>query len=381
VRRWPAALAAFSALSLLVAAVVLGQTGPRGTEISSAPSAANLGPRGLAAAWELLRSTGAAPIRRGPGDAAVPGAAVVIVAAPSAALGAEDVSSLLAEAGGGAIVIVALGSSPQPALLDGLGLGFTPGAAPRQAHGLAPHRLVGDLSLPARSAAISIGRPGALAVSGAAGWASAVSVPAGRGEVLVLSGPEPLENANLLQGDAASLVARLGALGPVVFDERFAAGPRPAGPPSRRALALLAAQILAAGAALALARGRRLGAIRPPPDLERGRTARDYLSSLAGLYRRAGAEGEMAAQAWYRLRRRLERRWNVPSRLSDAQAARRIAGRNPEAALALARGGAALAGGGAGVLLRVTRAAADAERALERRVVRTTSPGGTASRA
>jgi len=152
-----------------------------------------------------------------------------------------------------------------------------------------------------------------------------------------------------------------------VFDERFLAppaAPAPAAPPSRRALALLAGQLLAAGAALAWARGRRLGAIRPAPAPPGERTARAYLASLAALYRRAGAEAELAAQAWRALRRRVDRRFGVPARLTDAEAARRVSSRSPAAALALARGGAALAAGGAGVLLRVTRAAADAEAAL-----------------
>jgi hypothetical protein len=362
--RWTAASGLFAGLALLAAAVILGKAGHRAGEVSTLPTVANLGPRGLAAAHELLRSMGATAIRRGPGQPAVAGAAVVVLAAPAAALVREDVASLTAEATGGATVLIALGSTPQPALAEALGFELTPGAAPRLARGLAPHRLVGDLSLPGRSAALSPTRPGGLGVSGDRGWTSALSIPVGRGEVLVLSGPEPLENANLVQGDAATLLVRLGALGPVVFDERFLVAPRPAAPPSWRALLLLAAQLLLAGTALVLARGRRLGAIRPPLAAGAGRSARDYLASLAALYQRAGAEQELAAQAWRGLRRRLERRWGIPARLADAQAARRVAGRSPEAAVALARGSAALAGGGDGILLRVTRAAAEAEAAL-----------------
>ncbi len=365
-RRWAAGLGVVAALALLVAAVVLRQS-EGGAELSSLAAADNPGPRGLAAARELLRATGALVARRGPREPAMPGAAAVLVAAPGAALTRDDASSLLAEAARGATVVIALGRAPQPALIEALGVEATPGTAPRLAHGLAPHRLVGDLSLPGRSAALALTRPGGLPVSGSAGWTSALSIPSGRGEILVLSGPEPLENAHLAEGHAASLVVRLGTLGPVVFDERFLAAPRAAAPPSRRALLLLAAQLLLAGVALVLARGRRLGAVRPPLPAVAGRTAPAYLASLAALYRRAGAEQELAAQAWRGLRRRLDRRWGIPARLADAQAARRVAGRSPEAALALARGSAALAGGGAGVLLQVTRAAADAERGLDGR--------------
>jgi hypothetical protein len=364
VRRWLAGLVAVAALALLAAGVVLGQVNQSGDQVSAIPSSANLGPRGLAALRTLLQETGAVVETRRPGEPAVAGAAVVLLAAPPAQLAREDVESLLAGADAGATLVVALGRNPQPALLAALGMTLSPGDARRTARGVAPHRLVGDLSLPGRSAGLALSRPGGLAVSGEPGWASAVSIPVGRGEVLVFSGPEPFENANLLQGDAVSLAVRLGALGRVVLDERFLVAADPAALPSRRALLLLAGQLLAAGLALLWARGRRLGAIRPPPPPGAGRTARDYLASLAALYRRAGAEEELAAQAWRGLRRRLDRRWGIPARLPDAQVARRVAGRSRAAELALARGGAALADGGSGVLLEVTRAAADVEAAL-----------------
>lgn len=358
---------AIAALALLAAAVMLGQAGQRGAEVSALPSAANVGPRGAAAAAELLRSAGAMVTIRRSGEPAVADAGVVLVVAPSSAVPEDEVAALRAAAAGGTTVLIALGSAPQPALLGALGLSLSPGEAPRVARGLAPHRIVGDLELPGRSAALSPTRHGDLPVSGDERWASAVSVAAGAGELLVLSGPEPLENAHLLEGDAVSLVVRLAALGPVVFDERFLEPSQAAAPPSRRALALLTGQLLLVGLGLIVARGRRLGAIRPPAPPGSERTARDYLVSLAELYRRAGAEEELARRAWQRLRRRLERRWAVPARLSDAEAARRLARRSAAAAVALAQGSSALSGGGRGVLLRVTRAAADAERGLVRR--------------
>jgi hypothetical protein len=364
------ALLGAAALGLLAAGTVLLQA-RRGPAPTALRAAANPGPRGLAAGHELLRAGGVAVRTRAPGEAAAPAPAVLIVAAPAAPLGPADAAELVAAAERGATVVVALGEVPQRALLDALGVAFTPGEAPRSARGLAPHPLVGDLELPARSAGLEGTRPGPLAVSGDDTGATAVSVPAGRGEVLVLSGAEALENARLLDPGALTLWTRLGrrardAAGPVVFDERFlapAAAPAPA-VPARRALALLAGQLLAAGAALVWARGRRLGAVRPAPAPPGDRTARAYLGALAALYRRAGAEAELAAEAWRALRRHVERRSGVPARLADAEAARRLAARSAPAALALAQGSAALAAGGPGVLLRVTRAAADAEAAL-----------------
>jgi hypothetical protein len=368
------------ALAVLAAGTIFLEA-DRGPAPSALPSSENPGPRGLGGGRELLRAAGTAVKTRGPG-AAPAQAAVVILAAPGAPIGSREAAELVAEAERGATVVVALGAAPQPELLGALGLSFTRGdapgstraAAPTTARGLAPHPLVGDLALPAGSAALAPARPGPLAVSGDAAGASAVSVPAGRGEVLVLSGPEPLENAHLLEEGPLTLWVRLGALARVdpsatgvVFDERFLAPPAAPPPRSRSALALLAAQLAAAGAALAWARGRRLGAVRPAPPAAAGRTARAYLGSLAALYRRAGAEEELAAQTWRALRRRLERRWAIPARLSDADAARRLAARSPAAAEALARGGSALEPHGASPLLHVTRAAAEVEAALEGR--------------
>jgi hypothetical protein len=364
-RLWAGLLAAL-ALAAMAAGVVLDQTGLRAARASALAGVENPGPRGLAAARELLVSTGAKTAVRHPFDPELP-AAVVVLAAPQAMVPEDEVRALVARAEAGATVVVALGGAAQPALLDALGLALQPGDAPRTARALAPHRLVDGLSLPSRSATLSAERPGSLAVCGGEGWASAISVPAGRGEVLVFVGPEPLENAHLLEGDATSLVMRLGRLGPVVFDERFLSPPTPPGPPSRRALLLLAGQLLLAGLALAFARGRRLGAVRPSPAAAEGRTSRDYLTSLAALYGRAGAEEELAARSWSGLRHRLERRAGIPARLTDAEAARRAQARSEGAAMALALGGAALAAGGKGVLLRVTRAAADAEAALRER--------------
>ena len=362
-RRLAPALGLSAALALFLAAAVLGLSGDRRAEVSALPSAQNVGPRGLAAARELLLESGAIALRRGRGDPPVPGAGAVILAALSSPLSEDDVTSLIAEAEAGATLVVALGPARPKALLEALGVEVGTKNAPRLAGGLAPHPLLGDLLLPAGGASLSLSRPGGLAVSGGGGIASALSIPVGRGEVLVLSGPDPLENGRLLEGDAVSLALRLGGKGPVVFDERFLAAPGRAGPP-REGLALLGAQVLLGGLALVLSRGRRLGAVRPPDDPGSGRTAHDYLASLAALYRRAGAEEELAREAWHGLRRRLERRFAIPAHLSDPEAARRAAGKSPRAALALSRGGAAFAGKGPGLLLEVLRAAADAEGAL-----------------
>ena len=54
--RWAAALAGIAALALVAAGAVLSQAGQGEPAASALPSAASVGPRGLAAAWELLRT-------------------------------------------------------------------------------------------------------------------------------------------------------------------------------------------------------------------------------------------------------------------------------------------------------------------------------------
>jgi len=180
--------------------------------------------------------------------------------------------------------------------------------------------------------------------------------------VIVLSGPEALENERIGEADAVSFLVRLGGRGPLAIDERFLAPADGPAPPSRRALALLAAQALLGAAVLLAALAPRLGPIRPPPPEGGGRSTRDYLASLAALYRRAGAEPELARSAWRAFRRRLEARAGIPARLPDAEAARLLAARSSPAARAVLRGSVAL--GRRRPLLAVGQAAAEAEEAL-----------------
>lgn len=358
------ALAA-AALALVAAATAVAQRRQRGVARSSLASIESAGPRGLGAARAFLEETGRTAARRGPGEPATGGRPVIVLAAPRAPLAAADVEDLLARAREGATVVWALGPGAQPALAAALDVRSRPAPTGRTAAALAPHPLFRGLVLPAGPAALSSSAPGALPVAGGPDGAAALAIPAGAGEVIVLAGPDPLENARAGEGDTAALLARLAARGPVVFDERFLAPAAAAPPRAPAGLGLALAQALAAALLLVLAGGRRLGAVRPPPPGGRA-TARDHLASLAALYRRAGAEDALAAGAWRALRRRVERA-GVPARLADEDAARRLARRSPEAARALREGAAALARGGAGVLLAVSRAAAEVDAALGRR--------------
>jgi len=369
VRRALAGAALAAALALVAAGSAVGQRREAERTLSPYPSAESTGARGLAAARAFLLARGHAAPRLSPGDGhAPPPGAVVLVAAPAAPLDGPAADALLAHAAAGGTVVWAAGAVPQPALAARLRATASPapGRGGRLAGPLEPHPLFDGLALPAGEGTVASALPGAREVCGARGRPSAVAVPLGRGEVILLAGPEPLENGRLAEADALSFLVRLAARGPVTFDERWllpreaAAGPPPA-------LALLAGQALLAAAVLVVARGRRLGAIRPPPAA-RSRTTGDHLASLAALYRRAGGEGELAAAAWSAARRRLERRAGIPARLGDAQALALLRARAPSAAEPFERGAAARAAApGAERLVAVVRAAADLDEALRAR--------------
>lgn len=372
-RAWFIALA-LAALALVAAAVLATSSGPgrrRGGPLARLPSAESAGPRGVAAAAAWLAATGRPWARlAAPVDAPAPDATWLLLA-PRARLSEADAGDLLAHAARGRLVVWAMGPAPQPALEAALRARRLPAGGPgeRTVVGAAGDPLLDGLTLLAGEAGVGSDRPGAaVAAAGGPGEPpAAVRVPVGRGAVLLLADAALLDNAHLSAGDALSLWVRLAAAGPIAFDERWLAlaGPAGAAPPWRP-MALAALQALVVAAALLLLLGPRLGAVRPPPAPASRRTAADYLAALAALYQRAGAEEALAADAWRRLRGRLDREAGVPSRLSDGAAAGRLEARWPATAGAVRRGAAALARGGAGTLLEVTRAASDAEAGLRR---------------
>jgi hypothetical protein len=357
------AAAAAAALALVAAASALAHRRQVEADLSPWPSAGNAGPRGLAAAAAWLEATGRpATVLSDPGDRP-PAAGVVLLAAPRGALSDREAEDLLARAAAGGTLVWAVGGWPQPALERRLGpVRLSPGndLATRAAAALAPHPLFDGLVLRTAGGDVAADAPTGLRVAGGRDFTAALALPFGRGEVLLLAGTEALENRRIAEAGNLSLWARLAARGPLAIDERSLRGDAEV-PASRTALSLLVLQALLAGAAFALARGRRLGAVRPPPPA-RGRTARDYLESLGALYRRAGAEGDLSRSTWARARRDLERRAGIPARLPDAEVEARLRPRSAAAAEAVARARRALsAPPGPAALAAVVRAAADLE--------------------
>ncbi|HSM91423.1 MAG TPA: DUF4350 domain-containing protein [Anaeromyxobacteraceae bacterium] len=357
-----------AALALVAAAGVVANRRQRAQELSPLPTVGNGGPRGLAAARAWLAATQRASRVLRVGDTPR-GGEVLLLVAPGAPLDAQAAEALLSHAERGGLLVWAMGSAPQPALERRLGVwrgARSQDPEERVAPPLAPHPLFDGLALRTGGASLRAEREVALPVAGDTDHPFAASIPVGAGEVVVLAAPDALENYRLAQGDNLALLARLAAAGPIAFDERHLPAPGAGGPRRGTRAAAFAAQALLAAAALLLALGRRLGAVRASAVPPGGPTARDYLASLAGLYRRAGAEGELRAAAWRSLRRGLERRVGIAARLPDDQVASRLARRSPAAARAFERGLAALRQpAGEGSFVAVARAAGAVDAALE----------------
>lgn len=360
-------VAGCTALAVVAAAGALASQRQREAELSPLPSTENGGPRGLAAARAWLEATGRPHrVLRG-GDAGPAPGEVVLLVTPPAAVGEAEAAALAAHAERGGLLVWAVGRTSQPALERRLGVGraTAPGdLGEHVATALAPHPIFDGIALRTSGSTLLALAPTALPVAGEGEHTSAASLPLGTGEAVLLAGPDVLENFRLGEGENLALLSRLASLGPIVFDERHLAGVDAGASPTGRAAGLLAAQVALAAVVLLLALGRRLGAVREQVLAGPARSARDYLESLASLYRLAGAERELAEESWLRLRRTLERRAGIPASTGVELAAERLALRRPEAAEALRR---AAAGREAGSLFEVSRAAAALESSLSGR--------------
>lgn len=363
-------VAAGVALTVVAAAGVVGGRRERALEISSVASVENGGPRGLAAARAWLAATGRRHrILREPTDVPAP-AEVLLLVAPPSPLDAAAASALLSHAERGGLVVWAMGRCAQLALEDRLGVvraGDSSDATEHAVAALAPHPLFDGIELRTGGGTVRAMVAGWLPVAGERDGVSALAHPHGAGEVIVLAGADALENLRLAEGGNLAFLSRLATSGPIAFDERPFSAPGARPPPSTRTLALVLGQALLAAALLLAALGRRLGAVRGVAEQAAGRSARDYLASLAALYRRAGGERELRASTWRSLRRELERRTGIRASAGDEEAERRLAARWPRAAAPFSRALETRRGPpGERTLVALVRASAEAEEALAR---------------
>jgi len=374
VKRLGAALA-LAALAAFSAATAVAQRRDAAAAARRARGVEGTGPAGSAALYRWAASTGRGPLRVA-GEGAVAPGAVWVLAAPAAPLGPGEAEAFLAHVRAGGLAVWALGPEPQPELAARLGLSVDPLRArsglPQSP--LAPHPLFRGLSLRGACQPMASTLAGALPVAGADAGAlpctAVFSIPVGRGEVLVLAGDDLLANRAVGDADHLAFWARVAERGPLAFDERYL-GAR-SGPGVPRGIVVLLAQAALAAALAGWALLPRFGAVRPPPAEDVATGAAGYLTSLAALYGRARAEPELVRTALASLRARARERAGVPRDRPDAEVARFLARKSPEAARAFAAAAVAGAASAAGraELVRITQASADLEAALGRRARR-----------
>jgi hypothetical protein len=138
-----------------------------------------------------------------------------------------------------------------------------------------------------------------------------LSATVGKGEVLWLAGPYAISNAGIGKGDNARLAVAMVAAAPgaIYFDEYHHGFTSEASLWTRLGAGGQVTVLLGvfALAALLVARGRRLGPALAPREEPPARTAA-YISSLAELYRKAGARAEALEALEDGLARALARR-------------------------------------------------------------------------
>lgn len=279
---------------------------------SKTPSITNDGPAGVSVYFRYLDELGFAPkVLRTFED--LPEGATIVAVGPFAVLPVEAETKRLATwvRSGGRLVAVGSGAG---LLLDGLGLA----AAPSQG---AESGTVEPRIPAVYAAGVDAIVPGADRLTGsAAEWvahyadgtgAVLMSAAAGEGEVVWLAGADVIANGAIGKADNARLAVLLVAAGhgAVYFDEYHLGFADDASLWARLGPGGQAATLLAALALLALlaARGRRLGPAVAPREEPAARTSA-YISSLAELYRKAGARSEALEALEDGLTRALARR-------------------------------------------------------------------------
>lgn len=259
-------------------------------------------PAGMAALYRYLARIGVNEARLEQFDVLPPAAGTVIVeaGAPARSLTTGRLERLKRWVeSGGTLVIAAQDPSPlhdiagiRPTGVDGPGMvDVSPSGASRLVGGVATAEISGARYLSPLPSAATV-------ELAAAGRPVLVSRPIGSGTVIVLADQYALSNGGIAVKDnlalALDVVAPRGAA-TIVFDEYhhgYASGSG-AFDVLPVAVRLSIVELVIAAAALLFARGRRLGTPRPVTD-EQPRSPLEYVRSLAGLFRHAGAARQSA---------------------------------------------------------------------------------------
>lgn len=316
-------------LAIAAAGAIAARTG--GAADSPIPSVENPGADGVRALFLYLQESGHevralhAPLTELP-----PLRTVVLVAPTGRKVSAEEVASLerFVTAGGTLVYLSPRPVHLQPELARWLGVSDGPALRPG-ALGGELHDLNGaTVSVRLASGAVGASElrvcaegtvrpedPRWLPVaSGGALWWRRL----GSGEIWLGAGPDLAQNTRLELLDNVGLWASLAARGPIGFDEVHHQVEFP--PPFSTGLLTFGLQFAACFAMFAMARGARLGP--PRPELvDRHRSTREYLESLANLMRRARVERELVPRLIERLRLTMQERLGIPLSLPERDAA------------------------------------------------------------
>ncbi|MBI3182043.1 MAG: DUF4350 domain-containing protein [Myxococcales bacterium] len=321
-------------LALAGAAALAGRSGTPSD--SPVPSIENPGPRGARALYLYLLESGRRPLALEDPLTELPGdlAALVIAAPAERTIDPDEVAAIERFVRGGGTLVYLAPRPHQDQRRMSKWLELSAGPAARA------DALEGEWGDPGGASSLALAKTGALAGVGRLRITAASSVVVddpssvpvasggalwwkrlGEGEIWIGSGPDLVQSDRIELLDNAVFWENLAALGRIGFDEHHHRSEPP--PPISNGLLAFGLQFLACFAFFAYARGSRLG---PPRAelLERHRSTREYLDSLAHLTRRAKVERELVPELAHRLRVLMQDRLGIALSLSEADAAQEV---------------------------------------------------------
>ncbi len=172
---------------------------------------------------------------------------------------------------------------------------------------------------------IEVENTDALPIAGSRSTAFGWWQSANDGEIWIFAGADFSQNSRIEEADNIEVWEAIAARGPILFDESHHRLAPEAPDAAKRALWIIAAQFVAWASFFAYSRGSRLGPPRPE-IIERHRSSREYLESIAWLTRRSRVEKELLREAMTRLRVAMQDRLGIAVSLPEDEAAHALQG-------------------------------------------------------